>query len=115
MRYSVALITTPSQCIKYKIRYCKTFRKQPRIIKQFKYSNLHNNDLLKLTECCFKYPKKSSEFKQFRRCDFVSMGARQRMKVQNERAHNNIVNRGNVPKSLVVFSLFICHYCLEIE
>ncbi|KAM3181589.1 hypothetical protein ACTXT7_014075 [Hymenolepis weldensis] len=28
------------------------------------------------------------------------MSAKQRMKVQNERAHNNITNRGNVPKSL---------------
>ncbi|VDO03785.1 unnamed protein product [Rodentolepis nana] len=28
------------------------------------------------------------------------MSAKHRMKVQNERAHNNITNRGNVPKSL---------------
>ncbi|VDQ03536.1 unnamed protein product [Trichobilharzia regenti] len=28
------------------------------------------------------------------------MSASQRMKVQNERARGNIVNRGNVPKSL---------------
>ncbi|KAL5963520.1 Stress-associated endoplasmic reticulum protein 2 [Taenia solium] len=28
------------------------------------------------------------------------MSAKQRMKVQNERAHSNITNRGNVPKSL---------------
>ena len=31
-----------------------------------------------------------------------NMSAKQRMKVQNERAHNNITNRGNVPKSLVM-------------
>ncbi|TGZ60657.1 hypothetical protein CRM22_008409 [Opisthorchis felineus] len=28
------------------------------------------------------------------------MSANQRMKVQNERAHGNVRNRGNVPKSL---------------
>ncbi|KAA3677118.1 uncharacterized protein DEA37_0007149 [Paragonimus westermani] len=28
------------------------------------------------------------------------MSANQRMKVQNERAHGNVKNRGNVPKSL---------------
>ncbi|GAA53452.1 stress associated endoplasmic reticulum protein [Clonorchis sinensis] len=38
------------------------------------------------------------------------MSANQRMKVQNERAHGNVRNRGNVPKSLASRTEFIRTY-----